>query len=65
MRILVVEDEARLASAVERYLRENAFAVDVAKAGKDRGVYLQHPTWREHLTPPRRRYVPPRDSRAG
>jgi two-component system copper resistance phosphate regulon response regulator CusR len=35
MRILVVEDEARLASAVERYLRENAFAVDVAHAGKD------------------------------
>lgn len=35
MRILVVEDEARLASAVERYLRENAFAVDVANAGKD------------------------------
>jgi two-component system copper resistance phosphate regulon response regulator CusR len=35
MRILVVEDEARLASAVERYLRENAFAVDVAHGGKD------------------------------
>ncbi|MBD0319997.1 MAG: response regulator transcription factor [Gemmatimonadetes bacterium] len=35
MRILVVEDEARLASAVERYLRESAFAVDVAHAGKD------------------------------
>jgi DNA-binding response OmpR family regulator len=35
MRILVVEDEARLASAVERYLRENAFAVDVAGTGKD------------------------------
>ena len=35
MRILVVEDEARLASAVERYLRENAFAVDVAGNGKD------------------------------
>lgn len=35
MRILVVEDEARLASAVERYLRENAFAVDVAHAGKE------------------------------
>ncbi len=35
MRILVVEDEARLASAVERYLRESAFAVDVAHAGKE------------------------------
>lgn len=35
MRILLVEDESRLASAVERYLRENAFAVDVASAGKD------------------------------
>jgi two-component system copper resistance phosphate regulon response regulator CusR len=35
MRILVVEDEARLASAVERYLRESAFAVDVAGTGKD------------------------------
>ncbi|HEX7242645.1 MAG TPA: response regulator transcription factor [Longimicrobiaceae bacterium] len=35
MRILIVEDEARLASAIERYLRESAFAVDVAGAGKD------------------------------
>lgn len=35
MRILLVEDEARLASAVERYLRESAFAVDVAGTGKD------------------------------
>ncbi|HEX8391680.1 MAG TPA: response regulator transcription factor, partial [Longimicrobium sp.] len=35
MRSLLVEDEARLASAVERYLRESAFAVDVASAGKD------------------------------
>ena len=35
MRILVVEDEARLASAVQRYLQENAFAVDVAGNGTD------------------------------
>lgn len=35
MRILLVEDESRLASAVERYLRESAFAVDVAGTGKD------------------------------
>ncbi len=39
MRILVVEDEKRLASAVERYLRESAFAVDVAHSGKD-AVFL-------------------------
>lgn len=35
MRILVVEDEARLASAVERFLRERAYAVDVAGTGRD------------------------------
>ena len=35
MRILVVEDEARLASSVQRYLQENAFAVDVAGNGTD------------------------------
>ena len=35
MRILVVEDEARLASAVQRYLQESAFAVDVAGTGTD------------------------------
>jgi len=35
MRVLIVEDEQRVASAVERYLRENAFAVDVAHSGRD------------------------------
>lgn len=35
MRILVVEDEARLANVVERWLREHAYAVDVANNGKD------------------------------
>lgn len=35
MRILVIEDEVRLADVVERWLREQANAVDVAKNGRD------------------------------
>jgi DNA-binding response OmpR family regulator len=34
MRVLVVEDERRLASFISRALRENAYAVDVAENGK-------------------------------
>ncbi|HEY2385289.1 MAG TPA: response regulator transcription factor [Terriglobia bacterium] len=34
MRILLVEDEPRVASVVSRALRENAYAVDVAKTGE-------------------------------
>lgn len=35
MRILLVEDERRIAGFVVRGLRENAFAVDVAETGQD------------------------------
>src|SRR3977135_3690132 len=35
MRILVVEDEARMAQAIKRGLREAAYAVDVARDGED------------------------------
>ncbi|HEV7889924.1 MAG TPA: response regulator transcription factor [Pyrinomonadaceae bacterium] len=35
MRILLVEDEARLARAIKRGLREAAYAVDVASDGED------------------------------
>ena len=36
MRILVVEDERRVANFVCRALRENAYAVDLADTGEDR-----------------------------
>lgn len=39
MRVLVVEDEARLAHVIERWLREQAYAVDVADNGKQ-AVFL-------------------------
>jgi two-component system OmpR family response regulator len=39
MRILVVEDEKRLARALKRGLEEDGFAVDVAFAG-DEGLWL-------------------------
>jgi DNA-binding response OmpR family regulator len=35
MRILLVEDEPRIANFVSKGLRENAFAVDVAETGED------------------------------
>lgn len=35
MRILLVEDEPRIAGFVGKGLRENAFAVDVAEKGDD------------------------------
>src|ERR1700682_1494497 len=35
MRILLVEDEARMAQAISRGLREAAYAVDVARDGED------------------------------
>jgi two-component system copper resistance phosphate regulon response regulator CusR len=35
MRILLVEDEARMAQAIRRGLREAAYAVDVARDGED------------------------------
>src|SRR3954449_13281581 len=35
MRILVVEDEAKMASLLRRGLREAGFAVDVAERGED------------------------------
>src|SRR3954454_5424798 len=35
MRILVVDDEPRMAAAVEEGLRENGYAVDVAEHGED------------------------------
>jgi DNA-binding response OmpR family regulator len=35
MRILLVEDEARLAQAIKRGLRGAAYAVDVARDGED------------------------------
>ncbi len=35
MRVLLVEDEKRIASFVVKGLRENAFAVDVAETGED------------------------------
>ena len=35
MRILLVEDEARMAQAIKRGLREAAYAVDVARDGED------------------------------
>ncbi len=35
MRVLVVEDDVRLARILEKGLRENAYAVDVARTGKD------------------------------
>ena len=35
MRILVVEDDARMASVVSRALRESGYAVDVARNGED------------------------------
>ena len=34
MRILLVEDERKVASFVARALRENAYAVDVAESGE-------------------------------
>jgi DNA-binding response OmpR family regulator len=34
MRILVVEDERRVASFISRALRENAYAVDVVNTGE-------------------------------
>src|SRR5262245_43802466 len=34
MRILVVEDERRVASFISRALRENSYAVDVAESGE-------------------------------
>ncbi|HEV7377388.1 MAG TPA: hypothetical protein VGN95_21910 [Pyrinomonadaceae bacterium] len=36
MRILLVEDEARMAQAIRRGLREATYAVDVARAGEGR-----------------------------
>jgi hypothetical protein len=35
MRILLVEDETRMAQAIRRGLREAAYAVDVARDGED------------------------------
>src|SRR3982074_1340199 len=35
MRILLVEDEARMAQAIKRGLRQAAYAVDVARDGED------------------------------
>ncbi len=35
MRVLVVEDEPRMASLIERALREDGAAVDVAATGED------------------------------
>ena len=35
MRILLVEDEARMAQAIKRGLRGAAYAVDVARDGED------------------------------
>lgn len=35
MRVLLVEDEKRIANFVAKGLRENAFAVDVAETGED------------------------------
>src|SRR3981081_1067590 len=35
MRILLVEDEARMAQVIKRGLREAAYAVDVARDGED------------------------------
>src|SRR6185295_3442803 len=44
MRILVVEDERRVANFVCRALRENAYAVDLAETGeKALELALQHP----------------------
>jgi DNA-binding response OmpR family regulator len=39
MRVLVVEDEAKLARVIDRWLRERAYAVDVAADGKQ-ALYL-------------------------
>ena len=39
MRVLLVEDDARIASFVEKGLRENAYAVDTARNGED-ALYL-------------------------
>src|ERR671924_381205 len=39
MRLLVVEDEERLRSVLARYLREHAYAVDVAEDGRT-ALYL-------------------------
>src|SRR3981081_2947502 len=35
MRILLVEDEARMSAAIKRGLRQAAYAVDVARDGED------------------------------
>jgi DNA-binding response OmpR family regulator len=43
MRILLVEDERRVASVVSRALRENAYAVDVAETG-EKGLELASQT---------------------
>ena len=40
MRILVVEDETRLADALEQILLENKYMVDVAHDGQDGERYL-------------------------
>ena len=39
MRVLVVEDDARIAAFVAKGLRENSYAVDVASDG-DEAIYL-------------------------
>ncbi len=39
MRILLIEDEARIASFIQRGLKEKKYAVDVAKDGEE-GLYL-------------------------
>ena len=38
MRVLVVEDDVRIANFVSKGLRENAYAVDVANDGEE-GLY--------------------------
>jgi len=39
MRILVIEDEEKIASFIKRGLKEQKFAVDVARDGEE-GIYL-------------------------
>ena len=45
MRILLVEDESRVAAFIGRGLREHGYAVDIAPDGEQVVTYTVHYSW--------------------